>query len=178
MHWEADLSVHWCSFQAMSSTSLCFKSLEIYPRSVSELVSSHTLTKFTVDNRSSGNDIIDLFTCDTQETQFCIVLSWTLNTMVRPKNCASVDCGWSSNKWAIFIVYLIGLHSCGWLSYRLHLNEQYYKEAMDNAASYNARLCIERRQRLPFLDSQTGVAQNHSNLWVPYRYRGPGTGIV
>lgn len=56
----------------------------------------------------------------------------------------------------------------------LILNEQFYKEMMDNAASYNARLCIERRQRLPFLDSQTGVAQNHSNLWVPYRYRGPG----
>ena len=42
---------------------------------------------------------------------------------------------------------------------------------MDSAASYNARLCNERRLRSPFLDSQTGVAQNHSNLWIPYRYR-------
>lgn len=54
------------------------------------------------------------------------------------------------------------------------LSEQYYREALENVASYNSRLCSERRQRLPFLDSQTGVAQNHSNLWIPYRYRGPG----
>jgi zinc finger protein ubi-d4 len=54
------------------------------------------------------------------------------------------------------------------------MTEQYYREALENVASYNSRLCSERRQRLPFLDSQTGVAQNHSNLWIPYRYRGPG----
>jgi len=54
------------------------------------------------------------------------------------------------------------------------LSEQYYREALENVASYNSRLCTERRQRLPFLDSQTGVAQNHTNLWIPYRYRGPG----
>ena len=55
------------------------------------------------------------------------------------------------------------------------LTEQYYREALENVASYNSRLCTERRQRLPFIDSQTGVAQNHTNLWMPYRYRGPGT---
>jgi len=55
------------------------------------------------------------------------------------------------------------------------LTEQYYREALENATSYNSRLCTERRQRLPFIDSQTGVAQNHTNLWIPYRYRGPGT---
>ena len=54
------------------------------------------------------------------------------------------------------------------------LTEQHYREALENVASYNSRLCNERRQRLPFLDSQTGVAQNHTNLWIPYRYRGPG----
>ena len=54
------------------------------------------------------------------------------------------------------------------------MNEQYYKECVEQAANYNARLAAERRMRLPFLDSQTGVAQNHSQLWMPYRYRGPG----
>lgn len=58
--------------------------------------------------------------------------------------------------------------------FSLHLNEQFYREAVDNVASYNSRLCSERRLRLPFLDSQTGVAQNHSNLFIPYRYRNPG----
>ena len=58
------------------------------------------------------------------------------------------------------------------------VSEQHYKDVMENAASYNARLCIDRRLRLPFLDSQTGVAQNHSNLWRPYPYRGPGTELV
>ena len=52
--------------------------------------------------------------------------------------------------------------------------ETFYQEMLDNAKNYNKRICIERRQRLPFLDSQTGVAQNHSSLVVPYRYRGPG----
>ena len=54
------------------------------------------------------------------------------------------------------------------------MNEQYYKECVEQAANYNARLASERKMRLPFLDSQTGVAQNHSQLWMPYRYRGPG----
>jgi len=58
------------------------------------------------------------------------------------------------------------------------LTEQHYREALENVASYNSRLCTERRQRLPFLDSQTGVAQNHTNLFIPYRYRGPGTTIL
>ena len=62
-----------------------------------------------------------------------------------------------------------------WLCFSAMLTEQHYREALENVASYNSRLCTERRQRLPFIDSQTGVAQNHTNLWIPYRYRGPGT---
>lgn len=54
------------------------------------------------------------------------------------------------------------------------MTKKYYKERIDNAASYNSRLCSEKKLRLPFLDSQTGVAQNHSNLWMLYRYRSPG----
>lgn len=49
-----------------------------------------------------------------------------------------------------------------------------YKETLENSANYNTRLCIERRMRLPFLDSQTGVAQNHSSLFMHKRQRMPG----
>lgn len=49
-----------------------------------------------------------------------------------------------------------------------------YREAIESSANYNTRLCIERRLRLPFLDSQTGVAQNHSNLFMHKRQRMPG----
>jgi hypothetical protein len=36
------------------------------------------------------------------------------------------------------------------------LNDSSYREAIENSANYNTRLCIERRLRMPFLDSQTG----------------------
>ncbi|XP_021931535.1 zinc finger protein ubi-d4-like isoform X6 [Zootermopsis nevadensis] len=54
------------------------------------------------------------------------------------------------------------------------LNDSSYREAIENSANYNTRLCIERRLRMPFLDSQTGVAQNHSNLFMSPRQRIPG----
>ncbi|XP_059483903.1 zinc finger protein DPF3-like isoform X1 [Neocloeon triangulifer] len=54
------------------------------------------------------------------------------------------------------------------------LKDPAYKEAIENSATYNTRLCIERRLRMPFLDSQTGVAQNHSNLFMSSRQRLPG----
>ncbi|XP_063241709.1 zinc finger protein ubi-d4 B-like isoform X2 [Bacillus rossius redtenbacheri] len=53
-------------------------------------------------------------------------------------------------------------------------NDSAYREAIENSANYNTRLCIERRLRMPFLDSQTGVAQNHSNLFMSPRQRIPG----
>lgn len=36
------------------------------------------------------------------------------------------------------------------------MNDTSYREAIENSANYNTRLCIERRMRMPFLDSQTG----------------------
>ncbi|XP_078006768.1 LOW QUALITY PROTEIN: zinc finger protein ubi-d4-like [Phascolarctos cinereus] len=54
------------------------------------------------------------------------------------------------------------------------LSEQSYKDAIDECHSYNARLCAERHERLPFLDSQTGVAQSNSYIWMEKRHRGPG----
>ncbi|XP_072181934.1 zinc finger protein ubi-d4-like isoform X2 [Diadema setosum] len=52
--------------------------------------------------------------------------------------------------------------------------EQFYKEALENASNFNSRMMAERKLRLPFLDSQTGVAQNNSYLWFQKRHRGQG----
>ncbi|KAK3919097.1 Zinc finger protein neuro-d4 [Frankliniella fusca] len=54
------------------------------------------------------------------------------------------------------------------------LNDSQYRETVESSVNYNTRLCIERRLRMPFLDSQTGVAQNHSNLFMTSRQRLPG----
>ncbi|XP_039597775.1 zinc finger protein DPF3 isoform X2 [Polypterus senegalus] len=54
------------------------------------------------------------------------------------------------------------------------LGDQFYQEAIEHCRSYNARLCAERSVRLPFLDSQTGVAQNNCYIWMERRHRGPG----
>ncbi|XP_033735985.1 LOW QUALITY PROTEIN: zinc finger protein DPF3-like [Pecten maximus] len=53
--------------------------------------------------------------------------------------------------------------------------ETLFKDMTEHTASFNSRLSLERKLRLPFLDSQTGVAQNHTNLWHPYRCRNPGS---
>ncbi|XP_039273378.1 zinc finger protein ubi-d4-like [Styela clava] len=52
----------------------------------------------------------------------------------------------------------------------------FYKEAMEQCHSFNSRLMTERRVRLPYLDSQTGVAQNSCNLLFERWQRGPGLG--
>ncbi|XP_012696906.1 zinc finger protein ubi-d4 isoform X1 [Clupea harengus] len=54
------------------------------------------------------------------------------------------------------------------------LGEQVYRDAMEQCHNYNARLCAERSVRMPFLDSQTGVAQSNCYIWMEKRHRGPG----
>lgn len=54
------------------------------------------------------------------------------------------------------------------------LNDSAYREIIENSETYNTRLCIERRLRMPFLDPQTGVAQNHSALFMKKIQRMPG----
>ncbi|XP_062326011.1 zinc finger protein DPF3-like isoform X2 [Osmerus eperlanus] len=54
------------------------------------------------------------------------------------------------------------------------LGDQFYQEAIEQCRSYNARLCAERSVRLPFLDSQTGVAQNNCYIWMERHHRSPG----
>lgn len=54
------------------------------------------------------------------------------------------------------------------------LKDPTYRETIEFSANFNTRLCLERRLRLPFLDPQTGVAQNHSNLFMDKRQRMPG----
>ncbi|GAA6081628.1 zinc finger protein ubi-d4 isoform X1, partial [Tachysurus ichikawai] len=55
----------------------------------------------------------------------------------------------------------------------LLLGEQYYRDALEQCHNYNARLCAERSVRMPFLDSQTGVAQSNCYIWMEKRHRGP-----
>lgn len=49
-----------------------------------------------------------------------------------------------------------------------------YKEILENSETFNTRLCIERKLRMPFLDPQTGIAQNNSQLFMKRRQRMPG----
>lgn len=46
-----------------------------------------------------------------------------------------------------------------------------YKDFLKSSASFNHKLVVERKSRLPFLDPQTGVAQSDCCLWVTKRDR-------
>lgn len=41
------------------------------------------------------------------------------------------------------------------------ISELSYREAVENSVNHNTRLCIERRLRMPFLDTQTGIINNN-----------------
>lgn len=55
-----------------------------------------------------------------------------------------------------------------------YFNTSSYRESLEISATFNSRLSLERRLRLPFLDPQTGVAQRHCNLYVKAKQRMPG----
>lgn len=54
------------------------------------------------------------------------------------------------------------------------MNASIYKQNLEYSSNYNTQLTTERRLRLPFFDQQTGVAQNHSTLFMNKRNRMPG----
>lgn len=54
------------------------------------------------------------------------------------------------------------------------LNDTAYRELCESSETYNTRLQLERRLRMPFLDQQTGVAQTHCALFMKRRQRMPG----
>ncbi|CAH1262791.1 DPF2 [Branchiostoma lanceolatum] len=54
------------------------------------------------------------------------------------------------------------------------VGNQFYKEALENASHFNARVVMERKLRLPFLDTLTGVAQTNCTLWMSESQRRPG----
>lgn len=58
------------------------------------------------------------------------------------------------------------------------LGEQYYRDALEQCHNYNARLCAERSILMPFLDSQTGVAQSNCYIWMEKRHRSAGASRV
>ena len=49
-----------------------------------------------------------------------------------------------------------------------------YKEYLESAVSFNRKLNEERKMRLPYIDSQTGVAQRHYDTERNKRERMPG----
>lgn len=49
---------------------------------------------------------------------------------------------------------------------------------MEQCHNYNARLCAERSILMPFLDSQTGVAQSNCYIWMEKRHRSAGIEVV
>lgn len=50
-----------------------------------------------------------------------------------------------------------------------------YYDAVQNSSRYNNQLVLDRKTRLPFIDSQTGVAQRDCCLWMQKWERMPGT---
>lgn len=54
-----------------------------------------------------------------------------------------------------------------------YLNDYTYREQIEFSANFNKRLMYERKTRQPFLDTQTGVAQNNTQL-MSKRNRMPG----
>ncbi|XP_070497908.1 zinc finger protein ubi-d4 [Chironomus tepperi] len=54
------------------------------------------------------------------------------------------------------------------------LHDTAYSELIELSSNFNTRLRVERKLRMPFLDPQTGVAQNHSNLFMKKAQRMPG----
>lgn len=47
----------------------------------------------------------------------------------------------------------------------LFSTDKLYQEALEAASKFNRRLFHERKTRIPFIDSQTRVAQSNSLLW-------------
>ncbi|XP_064621408.1 zinc finger protein ubi-d4-like isoform X3 [Lineus longissimus] len=54
------------------------------------------------------------------------------------------------------------------------ISDAYYMEIVEKAARLNTKLQIDRKFRLPFIDSHTGVAQNNCYLWNNKINRMPG----
>ena len=89
------------------------------------------------------------------------------------------NCKIFPGRWVGDFSFLLGVFWFSLASFPLSLSpcrlgDQFYKEAIEHCRSYNSRLCAERSVRLPFLDSQTGVAQNNCYIWMEKRHRGPG----
>ncbi len=50
-------------------------------------------------------------------------------------------------------------------------NDKSYQEALEASSQFNKRLCSERKMRIPFIDSQTRVAQTNCMMWWLAEYQ-------
>lgn len=78
------------------------------------------------------------------------------------------------NSWTLFHALISFYLAISHQLLGVRMGEQYYKDAMEQCHSYNARLCAERSILMPFLDSQTGVAQSNCYIWMEKRHRSAG----
>lgn len=83
----------------------------------------------------------------------------------------------TSSSFSLFVHTCLGSQVAG-LKFRLInalpcYSSAWYKDALEHTSAYNARLGFERKQRSPFLDSQTGVAQVNCYLWKSKLARRP-----
>jgi len=61
------------------------------------------------------------------------------------------------------------------MPFKMKVSDTFYREQMENLKAYNSKLLSERKARLPYLDSQTNVAQRDCYLYFERRHQGPGT---
>ena len=68
---------------------------------------------------------------------------------------------WVYNCWSMFSVSLFTQMNipCCFLS---ALHDPAYRDAVENSASFNTRMSLEKKMRLPFLDAQTGKYVNNN----------------
>ena len=60
---------------------------------------------------------------------------------------------------------------------KIFRNDKVYEEAIEASAKFNKQLVSERKMRIPFIDSQTRVAQTNSLLWYMEYQRARGAKI-
>lgn len=55
--------------------------------------------------------------------------------------------------------------------FRIRGNDKLYAEAMESMVKFNKQLLVERKSRIPFFDTQTGIAQSNAILWHDRSHR-------
>lgn len=115
---------------------------------------------------SSNNSNTKPVTTRTRETRNNIIKTESKNSTSTPTNKATSNS--STNDEPPFTIRKDVLTRIS-----KFLNDSSYKDIIESSSSFNQKLVQERKFRLPFLDSQTGVAQSDCRLWMTENDRLP-----